>query len=339
MSIRWKVQPARDLHRVRDQWRALNQAGSGSPVLEPAFVLPLLEHFGNGTELLATAGAEDNPLAMTIVRRTAPGCWQTFQPSQMPVGPWLQRPGLAPAELVHGLFPALPGFPLLIGVSQLDPEIQTRPASTPSLATLDYIRTARITVVGSFDAYWEARGKNLKHNMRRQRARLEKEGVKARLEVLTARENIEKAVTDYGLLESAGWKAAGNTAIAADNAQGRFYRSMLETFAADSKARVYRYRFNERIVATDLCIVGGGALIILKTTYDEAYKTISPAFLMREEAFRQVFENREVDRIEFYGKVMEWHTRWTDEIRTMYHVNCYRWPAISATRRLVRLAK
>ena len=184
-----------------------------------------------------------------------------------------------------------------------------------------------------------ARGKNLRHNMKRQRARLEKEGVKTRLEVLTAREDMEQAVTDYGLLESAGWKAAGNTAIAAGNVQGRFYRSMLEAFAAQGKARVYQYRFNERIVAMDLCIVGGGALIILKTTYDEAYKAVSPAFLMREQAFRQLFEKKEVDRIEFYGKVMEWHTRWTDEVRTMYHVNRYRWPAISATRRLVRLAK
>ena len=136
--------------------------------------------------------------------------------------------------------------------------------------------------------------------------------------------------------ENAG---AGNTAIAAGNVQGRFYRSMLVAFAAQGKARVYQYRFNERIVAMDLCIVGGGALIILKTTYDEAYKAVSPAFLMREQAFRQLFEKKEVDRIEFYGKVMEWHTRWTDEVRTMYHVNRYRWPAISATRRLVRLAK
>ena len=337
MSIRWKVRPARELHRVRDQWQALNH--SGNPALEPRFVLPLLEHFGDGTELLATASAGAEPLAMAILGRTAPGCWQTFQPSQMPLGPWLQQPGLAPAELVHGLFPALPGFPLLIGITQLDPEILARPASTPSLATLDYIRTARITVAGSFEAYWEARGKNLRHNMKRQRARLEKEGVKTRLEVLTARQDIEKAITDYGLLESAGWKAAGNTAIAADNVQGRFYRSMLEGFAADGKARVYRYRFNERIVAVDLCIVGAGTLIILKTTYDEAYKAVSPAFLMREEAFRKIFDNKEVERIEFYGKVMEWHTRWTDEIRTMYHVNRYRWPAISATRRLVRLAK
>jgi hypothetical protein len=25
---------------------------------------------------------------------------------------------------------------------------------------------------------------------------------------------------------------------------------------------------------------------------------------------------------------MEWHLRWTDEVRTMYHVNYYRWPGL-----------
>jgi hypothetical protein len=60
---------------------------------------------------------------------------------------------------------------------------------------------------------------------------------------------------------------------------------------------------------------------------------------MREEAFRGVFAEREVSRIEVYGRVTEWHSRWTDELRTMYHVNYCRWPAISATRRMMRLAK
>jgi CelD/BcsL family acetyltransferase involved in cellulose biosynthesis len=339
MSVRWKVQPARDLHMLRDQWQALNEAGSGSPALEPAFVLPLLDHFGDGTELLATASSGARTLAMTLLRRTAPGCWQTFQPSQMPMGPWLQQPGLPSAELVRGLFPALPGFPLLIGVTQLDPDILARPSSTPSLATLDYITTARITVTGSFDDYWEARGRNLKHNMKRQRSRLAREGVKTTLDILTAAHEIEAAVATYAELESAGWKAAGDTAIAPDNVQERFYRSMLKEFAAAGRARVYQYRFNERVVAVDLCIVGRGTLIMLKTTYDEGCKGLSPTFLMREEAFRGVFAEREVSRIEVYGRVTEWHSRWTDELRTMYHVNYCRWPAISATRRMMRLAK
>jgi hypothetical protein len=66
------------------------------------------------------------------------------------------------------------------------------------------------------------------------------------------------------------------------------------------------------------------AMVILKTTYDETIQTSSPALLMRREYFPRLFDQREVGRIEFYGKVMDWHTKWSDEIRRMYHVNAYR---------------
>jgi hypothetical protein len=49
---------------------------------------------------------------------------------------------------------------------------------------------------------------------------------------------------------------------------------------------------------------------------------------MREEATRTLFDEGRLGRIEFYGRVMEWHLRWTDEVRTMYHVNYYRWPVL-----------
>ena len=32
----------------------------------------------------------------------------------------------------------------------------------------------------------------------------------------------------------------------------------------------------------------------------------------------------ELHRIEFYGRV-SWHTKWTDEVRKLYHVNVYSW--------------
>jgi hypothetical protein len=75
-------------------------------------------------------------------------------------------------------------------------------------------------------------------------------------------------------------------------------------------------------------------LAILKTTYDENYKSLSPASLLHQDAFRQVFDEGRVRRIEFYGKVMEWHTRWTDNARMLYHVNCDRWPWLPRLRRL-----
>lgn len=58
----------------------------------------------------------------------------------------------------------------------------------------------------------------------------------------------------------------------------------------------------------------GGVLVILKTTYNESIKSLSPAFLMREEAFRALFDERKVHRIEFFGKLIESHTCWTEDV-------------------------
>jgi hypothetical protein len=54
---------------------------------------------------------------------------------------------------------------------------------------------------------------------------------------------------------------------------------------------------------------------------------------MRQDAFREVFDDGRLRRIEFYGRMMEWHTRWTEHSRTLYHVNLYRWAIISRVRR------
>ncbi|MBK9029617.1 MAG: hypothetical protein IPN98_18150 [Propionivibrio sp.] len=84
--------------------------------------------------------------------------------------------------------------------------------------TQDYIQTAWVDVDGSFEAYWEARGKNLKQNTRKQRNKLLAEGIEIRMECVTGPEDVKKAIEDYGSLESTGWKAADGTAILSDNA-------------------------------------------------------------------------------------------------------------------------
>jgi hypothetical protein len=137
------------------------------------------------------------------------------------------------------------------------------------------------------------------------------------------------AIADYGRLEGAGWKARGGSAVSLDNAQGRFYRDMLEGFCRRGAGCIYRYWLGDRLAAMDLCIEHGDTVVVLKTAYDESLpSSLSPALLMREEACRALFAEGRFARIEFYGKVMEWHTRWTDEVRTLYHVNHYRWPAL-----------
>lgn len=327
--MKWQLVPAAAFAAHREEWTRLHRAGPASPLLAADFVLPLLAHFATGGELLAICRRDGQTLAMAVLAPSGRARWQTFQPAQAPVGIWLQRPGLDSAMLSAALVRALPGFALVLGLTQCDPELYPRPPDGGCVQTLDYIRTARVSIEGDFAQYWEARGKNLRSNLKKQRARLEREGIATRLEVLRAPEAVAAAVADYGNMESTGWKAGSGTAVHADNAQGRFYRDMLQAFCARGAGGIYRYWFGQQLVASDLCIEGPDCIVVLKTAYDESVdKALSPTLLMREEATRQLFQEGRVKRIEFYGKLMEWHLRWTDEVRTLYHLNTYRWPAL-----------
>jgi CelD/BcsL family acetyltransferase involved in cellulose biosynthesis len=325
----WTLLPATEFAAHAARWQELNAASASSPLLERDFVEPLLAEFGTGQELLAIYERGGEVLAMAILTPHARTRWATFQPSQAPIGMWLHKPDAALDTLLAELIRKLPGFPLVLALSQADPALTPRPAGGAALQTLDFVATSKITLAGTFEDYWNSRGKNLRANMKKQRAKLLKEGIATRMQSSRAPADMAQAIADYGRLESAGWKAQGGTAIHPDNAQGRFYQTMLERFCARGAATVNRYWFDGQLAAMNLCIEGGGCMIILKTTYDESISSqFSPAFLMLEETCQQLYAEGRFDRLEFYGKVMDWHLRWTDEVRTLYHVNNYRWPAL-----------
>ena len=335
----WKIHAISQFDFLQDDWQRLNREGYGSPLLALEFVRPLLQAFGTGRELIACLHHENCITAMLILTRRGSGSWTTFQPAQAPLGACVHATADWP-DCLTSLMPRLPGMALVLGVTQQDPDLQTRPSEHAALTTLDYIKTAKITLSDNFEVYWNARGKNLRQNMKKQRARLEKEGVTTRLQITTAPEEMALAVADYGRLESSGWKGEKGSAVHADNAQGMFYRSMLEAFCRQGRARVFRYLYDARLVAMDLCIEGDDHIVILKTTYDESIgNATSPALLMRQEAFAGLFAEPRLHRIEFFGKIMDWHTRWSDESRTMYHLNLYRWPALGLFRKLLRKLK
>ena len=136
--------------------------------------------------------------------------------------------------------------------------------------------------------------------------------------------DMPRAIARYGELEGRSWKAQEGTAIRPDNDQGRFYAALFHNAAEKGEAVVYEYLFDGKTVASNLCLKRANTLVILKTTYDESIKVYSPAFLLNEELTRTLFAEQQITRLEYYGKIMEWHTRWTDNTRTVYHLTSFR---------------
>lgn len=338
-AFKWRFLPADRFDEIATTWDRLNRASADLPFMSALFIRNLVKVFSTGDERIAVFGEPGAERAVAILTRGRRGVWRTWQPSQLPLGALIMERGLAYADLFPKLIAALPGMTLLVEATQQDPMVHQRPAAGGSLRTLDYIRTGWIEVDRDFDSYWKSCSKQLQQNMRTQRSRLTREGIVPSFEVLTQAERVVEVVEDFGRLESAGWKGAEGTAVRADNEQGRFYRAMLEDFCRAGRARMYRYRFGNQVVAVDLCIESEKTQVLLKTTYDESIKGLSPSSLMRQEAYRELFDENRIRRIEFYGRVMEWTTRWTPHSREIYHVNFYAWgflPTIVDTFKRVR---
>jgi hypothetical protein len=324
--MKWNRLSIKEFGSVAELWdRVAADSAADAPFLLSHFIAPLLRHFARGDEQIVAGFERGEPQVAAIVQRVRTGGWQTFQPSQLPLGAIVSKRGLDAFDVYDGLLSALPGLRLSLGITQLDPLLGARPPEKARLHTIDYIETAWVNIAGTFEDYWDARGKNLRHNIRKQHSKLTEQRIVPRLETLTRPEDVEQVLRDYGALESVGWKASQGTAVHADNPQGRFYREMLEAYCATGQGRLYRYWFNDRVAAIDLCVASASVLVILKTTYDETYQGFSPAFLMRHAAFADLFREGKMRRIEFYGRLMDWHKRWTDESRTLYHANFYRY--------------
>jgi CelD/BcsL family acetyltransferase involved in cellulose biosynthesis len=332
IKLNWRKLPANALltdASLQTEWDRLSAQRLDLPFMCASAIGAALALFGTGQEQLLVGSHDAGVQAMLILVPDGRLRWRTFQPSQMPLGAWVAMADVQLPTLCHSLMHGPLGLCLVVSITQVDPLQAPRLPDTAHTRHSDYIDTAWVDVTGSFGDYWSARGKNLRQNMRKQRNKLAAEGTAIRMQILRAVDEIAPALARYGALESAGWKASQGTAIHTDNEQGLFYKQLFEAAAGRGEAVFFEYLFNDKTAAINLCLMRAGVLVVLKTTYDESIpKALSPAFLLREEELQHIFAGQEIRRIEYYGKVMDWHTKFTEKKRGLYHLTTYRWPLL-----------
>lgn len=334
----WELHPAKECFaELSKDWDALNQIRGNHVLLDSRFVACSLHHFGCRDLLLATS-KNAGGTGIALLRKNKPGFWETFTPSQAPLGFILLSQSDVKGEMVRGLLGTLPGFAMQLALLSQDAESSPWfPVREDSgLEILEIMQTGRVRLEGTFEDYWQSRSSNLRHNLARQRRRLKEQG--RRLELVTHKNTdaIAACIGEFGRLESSGWKAELGTAVSKNNVQGRFYRDLFEQFSISEESVIFQLLLDGKVVATDLCLQRAGMLIVLKTTYDESLNHISAALLMREDIVRQLYLEHECRVIEFFGPAKEWHTKWTGDFRPMYHINCHRNAMVSGIRKMIR---
>lgn len=333
--MKWTRTAASELAQdpqLRADWDRLNTQRGDLPFMGSNATLAALDVFGQGREqLLIGRDSQGSTQAMLLLEPAGSLRWQTFQPSQQPLGAWVAEAGLTPDALAQDLLTSgALGFALSLSLTQVDPLFAPRAEDDARSRHDGYIDTAWVDIAGTFDDYWAARGKNLRQNMKKQRNKLQAEGIAVEMRSFEAEADMVGVIQRYGEMEGRSWKAQSGTAITPDNAQGRFYTRLLSEAAARGEAVVYELLFDGKTVASNLCLRRGTTLVMLKTTYDEALQSYSAAFLLHQDIVQQLLEQQRIQRLEYYGKVMEWHTRWTDNKRELYHLTSFRWGWLKA---------
>jgi len=323
---------------IAHEWDRLNSLRMNLPFMSAAAMVAALAAFGTGDERLFVGRQGARVVAMFLLAPHGRWRWATFQPSQIPLGAWVAEPALEVTWLGRSLIHKSLRTCLALSVTQVDPLIQPRTTDTPNTLHSDYIETGWVDIEGSFADYWAARGKNLRQNLRKQRNKLATDTVRTQMRVLTAPHDMAPALARYGALESSGWKAGEGTSIHPDNAQGRFYTQLFVDAATRGEAVIYEYLFDDRTVAMNLGLLRDGVLVVLKTTYDESIKLFSPASLLREEELQSLFAQGHIRRVEYYGRLMDWHTKLTDRKRTLHHLTIFRWPLLKRLAEMRRQA-
>ncbi|MBV5310714.1 GNAT family N-acetyltransferase [Chromatium okenii] len=321
--LKWELYPAQDFEKYREQWDRLNiELYQGQPFFDSRFVEPVLKYFATGKERLCVHlhnGKIDGLLILTP-RRT--GVWSLFAPSQAQIVPIL----LKDDTILPSLFTSLPNFSLSLEFLNQDPSLTPIQANFNQLAITrePHALTIAIKITDNFEEYWSSRSKKLQQNHGRYFRRLQKKSLSMRMECREEPSQINEAVIRYGIMESQGWKGLQGTSIQANNVQGAFYAQLMKEFAVSGNASVYELYFNDRLVASRLCILNSDMLIMLKTTYDEEFSEHAPGRLLLHAVIEQEFAQKRVKKIEFYTNATQDQISWSTEQRYIQHVTLFR---------------
>ena len=332
----WATSQASSLESIAMEWDSLVfRIAKDHPLVRSEFLLPLIHQFGDQKTLLATERDALGQLqSAAIFERHSLARLSTFCPAQLPLCPILTRDVRTLAE---GLLACI-GFASL-SLLRFDPKFQPEPDPRQlELHAADYATTFAVECVDQdFATYWQNRSKSLRKNMKRHYNRIRQQFGGARYVVVTEEEHVPTAVHRYAEIESKGWKGREGSGLYVGSNQTKFYSECLSRFAAHGDASVHELYFDDRLVASRLCVRRNGVCVILKTTYDEEFSQFSPGTVLLHELLQHAFSDQNVCIVEFYTKAEPERLAWATETRNVRDITVYRNAIVGALAAAKRL--
>lgn len=134
--------------------------------------------------------------------------------------------------------------------------------------------------------------------------------------------DLDRLLAEGFAVEASGWKGERGSAIAAQPATARFYRSIAGWAAARGWLRLGFLRAGGRAIAFDFALEDGRVHALLKTGFRPELRHLAPGMLLRREMIARAFAAG-LERYDFLGADEPWKLDWTSSVRERSRVQVF----------------
>ncbi len=325
----WRIVGAREIGGCAPVWHQLAQRlALRHPTLEADFLFaackvlcddPHRVHLGYHAR---KDGAID---AAILLEQFGFGMWRVLSTAHLPVAPIIEdRHGTAQPSPFASLMRALPGAALFLRAKNWDPHYSPPLDQSGCLDSSATHTAVRIDIAGTFEEYWGKRSKNLRRSVRGLLNKVEAEGLSPRLVALRTPSEIASAVEEHGRLEETGWKRESGKPLSKGDAETNFYLDLLHSVAPQNRARIFQLYLGDHLAASQFGVIAGATFALLKTGYEDSLSRFAPGRLLDYFMLQYLFEQRDVERVEYCTIANEDDIRWSTSQRQIFEIEMYR---------------
>lgn len=180
----------------------------------------------------------------------------------------------------------------------------------------EYVRTPPsfcLTLDSTMSDYLRKRSGSFRNALKRIERKLASRGHVA-IKTQDDFRNIDEAYAILLSIEHRSWKHAHGTSISSISRQATFYRRLCLLAHQKNWLQLEFLYLNGLPVAYNLGLTLNNTYFYLKTSYDEAERSSSPATFLRARLVEELI-TRGVARLDFPAEPYEWERQWTDELR------------------------
>lgn len=187
-----------------------------------------------------------------------------------------------------------------------------------------------IPVKGTFTDYKNGLSNKLKGNLRRSNNSLKKIG-DSKVIITGKNSDAQEELLRFAEIEKSGWKGREGTAIKYRNWE--FFEQLVQNMDQKNWLQWFFLEAENKRIAGYMVMPFGRSAIILKTSYHDEYRTLSPGAVLTEKMIEHIFSTGEYDTINFLTD-FKWLLRWNVQQNQYYRIiiGFDNWPSLLSTR-------